>query len=128
MDNPGTPLNKEGEQYIRQVVNSLFYYARAGDLKIFFALSTISTKQANPTYKTMARTQQLLDYMSHHPNAKIQFHASDMVLNIHSNVSYLSTDKGRSFTEGYFSLIAYPRIVSPSGLTAIYTYHVLSSS
>ena len=40
-EDPGTLLDDEEEQYIRQVVGSLLYYFRAVDLMILFALSVI---------------------------------------------------------------------------------------
>jgi hypothetical protein len=35
------------------------------------ALSSIATKQANPTKDTLAQTKQLLDYAATHPDAKL---------------------------------------------------------
>jgi hypothetical protein len=43
-----------------------------------------------------------------HPDAKIHYHASDMILNIHSNASYLSAPGARSRTGGYFFLGSLP--------------------
>jgi hypothetical protein len=37
-----------------------------------------------------AATNQLLDYIATHPDAIIRYHASDMILHIHSDASYLS--------------------------------------
>jgi len=74
-EDPGMPLDDEGEQYIRQVVGILLYYAHAVDLTILFALSAIAQEQANPTDKTMQRVKQLLDYMHSNPMAKIRFWA-----------------------------------------------------
>jgi hypothetical protein len=45
---------------------------------------------------------QLLDYLSGHSTAKVQFHASDMVLNIHTDALYLSEAKARSRACGIF--------------------------
>jgi len=72
-DDPGTPLDDQGEQYIRQVVGSLLllYYARAMDVTILFALSTIAQEHANPTEKTMQYFKQPLDYMHSNPMVKI---------------------------------------------------------
>ena len=42
--------------------------------------------------------------MAIHPEAKIRFHASDMILNIHSDASYLSETRARSKLAGYFFL------------------------
>jgi hypothetical protein len=51
------------------------------------ALSTIASKQAKGTKSTMKKCKQLLDYLATHPNATVQFHASDMILSIHSDAS-----------------------------------------
>jgi hypothetical protein len=39
-----------------------------------------------------------------HPDAIIQYRASDMILNVHSDASYLSAPKARSRARGYFFL------------------------
>ena len=57
---------------------------------MLLALSSITTQQANPTKDTMAKVNLFLDYASTHPHAIITYHASDMVLVVHSDTSYLS--------------------------------------
>jgi len=52
----------------------------------------------------MQCVKQLLDYVSSNPNANIRFQASNMILNINSDTSYLSSGKGRSRADRYFSL------------------------
>jgi hypothetical protein len=59
-------------------------------------LNDISTKQ------TKAATNQLLDYLATHPDATIRYHASDMILHIHSDASYLSVSNARSCLGGLF--------------------------
>ena len=54
------------------------------------ALGSISAQQAKGTDKTYADTLWLLNYAATHPNSTIRYTASDMVLHIHSNASYLS--------------------------------------
>jgi hypothetical protein len=46
----------------------------------------------------------LRDYLSTHPDATIRYRASDMVMNIHSDASYLSERGARSRAAGYFFL------------------------
>ena len=77
------------------------------------ALSAIAAEQAKPTQETMKRVHHLLDYMRSNPNAKIRFRASDMILNIHSDASYLTASKGRSRAGGYFFLGSLPREGTP---------------
>ena len=57
----------------------------------------------------MQQVQHLLQYMHTNPNAIIQFRASGMVLNIHSDASYLTAARGRSRAGGYFFLGSVPR-------------------
>ena len=91
INEPESPaVGKEDEPYIRGVVGSFLYYARAIDLTILTALSDIASEQSKLTEKTMKRVKQLLNYMHTNPNAVIRFRASDMVLNLHSDASYLS--------------------------------------
>ncbi len=72
------------------------------------ALSEISSQQAAPTEITMKCVNQFLDYMWTHTDAVISYRASDMILNVHSDASYLSTPKARSWAGGYFFLGSLP--------------------
>jgi hypothetical protein len=46
----------------------------------------------------------MLDYLVTHPDATIRYHASDMILQIHSDASYLSVSNARSRLGGLFIL------------------------
>eukprot|EP00957_Ditylum_brightwellii_P104070 7928480-Ditylum_brightwellii.AAC.1 len=46
----------------------------------------------------------MLDYCHTHPNATLQFLASNMILTLHSDALYLSEKKARSRAAGYFYL------------------------
>jgi hypothetical protein len=46
----------------------------------------------------------MLDYLATHPDATIQYHASDVILHIHSDASYLSVFNARSRLGGLFFL------------------------
>jgi hypothetical protein len=65
-------------------------------------LNDIATEQTKATEKTQAVTNQFLDYLATHPNATIRYHASDIILHIHSNASYLSVSHARSHLGGLF--------------------------
>jgi hypothetical protein len=78
------------------------YYARAVDPTVVMPLNDISTEKTRATEKTQAATNQLLDYLATHPDATIRYHASDMILHIHSDASYLSVSKARSRLGGLF--------------------------
>jgi hypothetical protein len=99
------PLSKEDIKHVQRVIGSILYYARAVNLTVLMALSTIASEQAKGTESTMEKTKQLLDYLATNPDATIRFHASDIILNIHSDASYLSAAKSaqqslRSFFHG----------------------------
>jgi hypothetical protein len=78
------------------------YYARAADPTVLMQLNDIAMEQIKSTEKTQAAMNQLLDYLSTHPDATILYHASVMILHIHSDASYLSISNARSRLRGLF--------------------------
>ncbi len=60
------------------------------------ALSSLMSKQAAPTVRTMQKCLQFLDYAASQEDTIVTYQASDMRLTIHSNASYLSELKARS--------------------------------
>jgi hypothetical protein len=87
---------------IHKVIESVLYYSRAVDPNVLIPLNDISTEQKKTTEKTQAATDQLLDYLATHPDATIRYHASYMILHIHSDPSYLSVSNTRSSICGLF--------------------------
>jgi hypothetical protein len=67
-------------------------------------LNDIATERTKATGKTQAATNQLLDYLDTHPDATIRYHASDIILHIHSDTSYLSVSNATSRLGGLFFL------------------------
>ena len=55
----------------------------------------------------------MLDYLATDPDATITFHASDMVLNIHSEAYHPSTKNTNSSTSGHFLLGSLPKDGEP---------------
>ena len=104
-DPDNTPiLDAKGILCIQQVVGSFLYYARAVDLTILASLGNFSSQQAAPTENTMKKVNHFWDYMASNLDALVRFHASDMVLNCHSDASYLNATRGRSRAGGHFFL------------------------
>jgi hypothetical protein len=83
--------------YVQQVVGVFLYYARAVDPIMLCAISKIGSNQARPT-------ERFLQYAATFPVTRIVYSASDMVLHVHSDASYLSESKARSRAGGYFFL------------------------
>jgi hypothetical protein len=77
------------------------------------AFSAIAAQQSASTEETLAGVNQFLDYMWMHPYAKIRYRASDMILNVCLDASYLSAPKGRSHVGSYFFLGSIPRDTEP---------------
>eukprot|EP00957_Ditylum_brightwellii_P096198 7328406-Ditylum_brightwellii.AAC.1 len=99
------PLNKEQIKKIQQSVSLILYYTRAVDSTLSASLSTIATEQAAGTVETKQACWQMLNYCYTHPDATLRFLASNMILTLHSNVSYLSEKKSHSRAAGHFYLI-----------------------
>jgi hypothetical protein len=98
------PITAQQFLTIQKVTGSVLYYARAIDPTVLMPLNDIATEQTKATEKTQASMNQLLDYLVTHPDATIRYHASDMILQIHINASYLSVSNARSRLGGLFFL------------------------
>jgi hypothetical protein len=115
-------LDAKGIKRIQQIVGSILYYARAVDMTVLAALSAIAIEQTKATHKTRDRSIQLLDYLASNQDAKVRFHASEMVMNIHSDASYLSESGARSRACGHFFMGWIPKNGEPIKLNgAFYT-------
>ena len=86
------------------MVGSFLFYGRAVDPIILHSLNTIANEQNQPTENTLKKVNEFLDYMHTYPDATIRFYASDMILNVHSDASYLTAPKARSRIGGHFFL------------------------
>jgi hypothetical protein len=80
------PLTAKQCLTMQKVTGSVLYYARVVDPTVLMLINDIATDQTKATEKTQAATNQLLDYLATHPDATIRYHASDMILHIHSDV------------------------------------------
>jgi hypothetical protein len=98
------PLTPQQCLTIQKVTGSVLYYARAVDRTVLMPLDDIAMEQTKATEKTQAATNQLLDYLATHPDAAIRYHASDMIVHIHSDASYLSVSNAQSRLGGLFFL------------------------
>ena len=98
------PVGDKAKLRLQKAIGTILYYARAIDTTLLPGLSTLASDQAKPTEKTMANLNHLLDYLATNPDATIRIYASDMILNIHSDASYMSEKGARSRAAGYFFL------------------------
>jgi hypothetical protein len=82
-------------------------------MTVLMALSSIAVKQTKATEKTMGRCIQLLDYLATNEMVKIRFHTSNMILNIHSDASYLLETGTSSRACGHFFMGWMPKDNTP---------------
>ena len=68
------------------------------------ALGTLAPQQSKPTESLWGDITWFLNYTASHPDANFFFLASDMILHIASDGSYLSDNKSRSRVGGIFYL------------------------
>ena len=83
-------------------MGTLLDYARAVDATMSVALETIAAQQA--IQATSKYVTHLLDYCHTYPDAKVFYHANDMILHIHSDASYNSEAKAQSWAWGHLYL------------------------
>jgi hypothetical protein len=98
------PLPKTDRIQPATIIGKLLYYARAVDSTLNVALSALASEQNQPTMGTRKKLIQLLNYCATHPAAQVTFHASDMILYVHSDAGYNNETKARSRSGGHFYL------------------------
>ena len=84
------PLKKYQIKHVQDIVGTLLYFGRAVDPIIVTALSGFASSQSKGTEAVLRACHQLLDYVATHPNAAIRYHASEMILALDTDTSYLS--------------------------------------
>jgi hypothetical protein len=98
------PASEPQKKRIQQITGTLLFYARAVDPTLLMPSSIIATATTIATQHTIHATNQILDYCATHPDAAITYRASDMILKIHSDASYLAEPKASSRGGGHYYL------------------------
>jgi hypothetical protein len=65
-------------------------------------INVLASEKSKATAVTADKIIKLLNYCNTHPEAKIRYHASNMILHIHSVASYLSEKEAKSREGGFF--------------------------
>jgi hypothetical protein len=97
---PPFPTNKVNK--LQQLTGTLLYYASAVDPTLIMPINVLASEQSNATEVTADKFIRLLNYCNTHPETKISYHASDMILHIHRDTSYLSEIEAKSRAGGFF--------------------------
>ncbi len=95
-------LSPEEIKEIQRIVSSTLYYNRAVEITVLMALSSIAIEQTKGTTNTMGKAKQLLDYLTTNPDVTIWYRASNMIMNVHLDASYLSESDACSHACGHF--------------------------
>ena len=86
-----TPLLSDAQcKHVQEIVGTLLYYSHAMDPTLACALSSTARRQMNCTTSVLNACHQLLDYVAMHLHVTIHYHAIKMILDVHSDASYLS--------------------------------------
>ena len=97
-------------------MGTCLYYVRSVDCTILPAISSIASTQAKATEESDQRAKQLLDYLTTLSNAKVRFYASNMILNVHFDASYLSEPGAKSRAAGVYFMGDVPQDGKPISL------------
>jgi hypothetical protein len=92
------------KQFIQKVCGKFLFYTRAIDSTLLTPISVIASQSATPTEVTLKQTKQLLDYLATTEDAVLTYNASEMILAVPSDASYLSERKAKSRAGGHFFL------------------------
>jgi hypothetical protein len=90
------PASEADKKRLQCVIGTLLYYSRAVDPSICTALHELGSVQSRPSENDMKKMIRLLGYVSKHRNIAIRFYASNMILQLLSDASYLCRPKARS--------------------------------
>ena len=98
------PISPARIKLIQDVVGTFAWYARAVDPTMAATMSSIASRQSKGIENLEKEIKQFLDYCATNPNAGVRFVASDMMLALHSDASYMSEPESKSRAAGIFFL------------------------
>jgi hypothetical protein len=101
-ENTSPALSVKYVNKLQQLTGTLLYYARTVDPTLIMPINVLAYEQSKATSDTAEKVIKLLNYCNTHPNTKIRYHASDMILHIHSDASDLSEREANSRPGGLF--------------------------
>jgi hypothetical protein len=87
---------------LQQLTGTLLYYARSFDPILIMPINVLASEQSNATAVTANKVIKILNYCNTHPETKIRYHASAMILHMHSDASYISQKEAKSRAGGFF--------------------------
>jgi hypothetical protein len=101
-ENNSPALSAKDVNKLQQLTGTLLYYARAVDPTFIVPINLLASEQTKATSDTVDKVIKVLNYCNTHPETKIRYHASDMILYIHIDASYLSEREAKIRAGGFF--------------------------
>jgi hypothetical protein len=95
-------LSDKDVNKLQQLTGILLYEARALYPTLIMPINALASEQSNATEITADKVIELINYCNTHPETKIKYHASAMILHIKSESSYLSENEAKSRAGGFF--------------------------
>jgi hypothetical protein len=99
---PSPALSDKDVNKLQKLTGTFLYYTRAVDPTLIMPINLLASEQSNATEVTADKVIKLLNYCNTHRETKNRYHASDMILHIHSDASYLSENEAKSRSGGFF--------------------------
>ena len=130
-DTKSPTVDAKTKKFIQQVCGKFLFLGRAVDSTLLCPISAIASQSSTPTEETLEQTHHLLDYLATQEEAVLTYNASEMVLAVHSDASYLSEPKARSRAGGHFFLASDCTIPQNNGAVLNIAHiikHVMSSA
>jgi hypothetical protein len=103
-ENNSPALSAKDVKKLQQLTGTLLYYARAVDPHFIMPINVLASEQSRATSDTADKVIKLLNYCNTHPETKIRYHASDMILYIYTVMRLIfqkekpRAEQGDSFT------------------------------
>jgi hypothetical protein len=108
-------VDRQQNKKVQKIVGSILYYARAVDMTVLMALSSIASEQTKGTERTLEKAYQFLDYLVTHPNAVVRFlrirHGDEHTFR---RVVFKQTGSKKQSMWTFFSWAHYQRMAIPS--------------
>jgi hypothetical protein len=89
---------------LQRVIGKFLYYARAVDPTMLHILSNLAASQTHGTQATTIQMVHFLNYCATYPDVNLRYGASDMILHVYSDASYLTEPEARSHAGGHHYL------------------------
>ena len=107
---------------VQEIVGCFLWYGRVIDSTFLPAVNAIGSEMVKPTQRLLRECERLLAYAASYPDNILVYHASDMILEVQSDASYLSRSRARSVAGGLGYLASASTAGVPTSNGAVFTH------